>query len=243
MLLLSFFWCTFVAVDGEGDLSMPPTDASPLESIGQMLKGMQITQGPRDSPGGASIDVIASLAKVPAPEGPYMTMRVDPKPSHTSESCDRDYGMLCPEFFQPVGVIHVGGAKHCAPSPEYVGPCTRPYAFTKMTIGVKARWQDQCQAYWPCVKCSRFQTGCPAGWTQRGESGSTMCAPEDTYGGNCGEVDFAGYTKSMMDEWSSRCGAFWPCDANTDMLVEELQHAWPISMDATLSRISRGMQA
>merc|ERR1711957_970786 len=120
-------------------------------------------------------------------------------------SCDRDYGMLCPEFFQFVGIIHDTGAKHCAPSPEYAGPCTRPYAFTEMSTGAKARWQDQCQAYWPCVECLRLHTGCPKGWTPRG---ATLCAPEESYNGNCDEVDFAGYTESMMNEWSSRCGVF-----------------------------------
>ena len=65
-------------------------------------------------------------------------------------------------------------------------------------------------------------------------------AQEESPEGRCSEVDFAGYTEDMFVEWSSVCGAYWPCsNVDLDPLYEE---AAVISEENTIDRIACGFQ-
>ena len=54
-----------------------------------------------------------------------------------------------------------------------------------------------------------------------------------------GTANLAGHNIAMLEEWSDLCGAYWPCQQISD--VDSLYATYPISRDATLARIARGM--
>lgn len=55
-----------------------------------------------------------------------------------------------------------------------------------------------------------------------------------------GTANLAGHNIAMLEEWSDLCGAYWPCQQIVDS--NSLYATYPISMDATLARIARGLQ-
>merc|ERR1712061_691634 len=99
-----------------------------------------------------------------------------------------------------------------------------------------------CQAYWPCIRCDRdYQEICPEGWIHA--NSGLRCSPPPNYNGPCrGIKDFTGYNVEMFQRWSSQCGAFWRCRVDSVQDVYPVQSMYPISKDATLLRIARGLQ-
>merc|ERR1712083_814451 len=97
---------------------------------------------------------------------------------------------------------------------------------------------DQCHAFWPCTTCHRDYGTCPIGWEYL-QSGS--CTPTEAYDGPCSaEQDFTSYTKDMLEEWSSECTAFWPCQQSSvldNLEAEALSALYPLSRDAVQARI------
>lgn len=55
-----------------------------------------------------------------------------------------------------------------------------------------------------------------------------------------GTANLAGHNIAMLEEWSDLCGAYWQCQQIFDF--DSLYATYPISRDATLARIARGMQ-
>ena len=53
-------------------------------------------------------------------------------------------------------------------------------------------------------------------------------------------ANFMGYNLAMLETWSEECGAYWECDRARDVKIVEIMY--PISKDATLSRIASGLQ-
>ena len=140
-----------------------------------------------------------------APVSPLVGRTVDPEKHHALASCDRDFDQSCPDQFVSVG------AGKCAPSSGYHGPCSGDArGFGALSDAAKERWSGMCLAWWPCTRCRLdFSDLCPRQWVV--ESG-TVCKPTATYAGPCSAlVDFAGYSRDMLAQWSANCGAHWPC--------------------------------
>jgi len=148
--------------------------------------------------------LVKELAAQPAPASPIASQVLDPVRHHAVAACDRDFAQQCPVEFEPVGM------SHCAPAATYVGPCGGSHDFAGLSVAAKARWSDMCLAWWPCVSCERDFAGlCPMAWAL---DAGTVCKPGPDYAGPCGTpVDFAGYTRSMLAQWSATCDAHWPC--------------------------------
>ena len=149
--------------------------------------------------------IMQQLARQQARASPLGGAVLDPDLHYASSSCDRDYSQQCPLFFSPAGV------GKCAPASDYMGPCASgAQGFDTLSPSAKERWSELCLAPWPCVECRReFSSLCPVGWIS---DGGTKCKPTATYFGPCGAVvNFGGFTRDMMSEWSSICAAYWPC--------------------------------
>ena len=152
----------------------------------------------------AASAVMQQLGAQPRPASPIASRVLVPPRHHAMASCDRDFAQPCPNKFEPVG-----GGK-CAPTSDYQGPCGGAHSFGLLSAVAKGRWSDLCSAWWPCVACQRDFFGiCPSGWEVDAEA---RCKPTREYMGPCdAPVDFAGYTRGMLVEWSSTCDAHWPC--------------------------------
>merc|ERR1712150_102232 len=98
----------------------------------------------------------------------------------------------------------------------------------------KSVWSDDCQAYWPCIRCSRDYTAvCPHGWI-RMEQGLS-CSSPSSYTGPCqGTTDFTGFNADMLRRWSSDCGAFWKCREHAEDL-NPIPSAYPITKVAAIA--------
>ncbi|CAJ1365936.1 unnamed protein product [Effrenium voratum] len=67
------------------------------------------------------------------------------------QTCDRDYSShQCPHGFRPTSKARW----ECQPGPEYTGPCAAAARFDGFNQWMLAKWQDRCQAYWPCQEHS-----------------------------------------------------------------------------------------
>jgi len=184
----------------------PRNDA--MDSISGILESVKVSadMGVNEQAVRAS-KVIRGLAKVPAPDAPFKQTFIDPQPAIGSGSCQRDFKAFCPVGFVEVGHVTAGETHGCAPNMEYTGPCTGIVGFSGKSDKAKARFSDQCHAYWPCTSCPRDYGACPGNW----ESVSGSCAPDNSYDGPCSATDFTSYTAIMFEEWSSKCSVFWPC--------------------------------
>ena len=152
----------------------------------------------------ATSAIMQALSAQPAPASPIASRVLDPARHHAVAACDRDFAQSCPAEFEPVG------AGKCAPAAAYAGPCGGSLSFVGLSAAAKGRWSDMCLAWWPCLSCDRdLASVCPVGWER--DSG-TVCKPTAVYGGPCtASVDFAGYTRSMLAQWSATCDAHLPC--------------------------------
>ena len=161
----------------------------------------------------ATSALMQELAAQPVPPSPIASRVLDPARHHATAACDRDFAQPCPAEFEPVG------NGQCAPVASYVGPCGGAHSFAGLSAAAKARWSDMCLAWWPCVRCERdFAAVCPAGWLR---SGGALCKPTPSYTGPCSApVDFAGYTRSMLAQWSATCDAHWPCATSAASFLE-----------------------
>ena len=177
---------------------------APLDTIGGILRSASGVVAP-DASFDSYAELIRGLSQVPAPTG-LQTVRVDPPSPYGAAACDRDYKAKCPR-----GFVMLGQTEKCVAGPRYVGPCSsEAYVFSAMSDAAKSRWSDQCFAFWPCVVCDRDHSRCPVGWVSA--SDGVSCSSPAEYTGSCkGTTSFANYNKEMLDQWSSKCGAFWPC--------------------------------
>jgi len=153
----------------------------------------------------ATSAIMRQLGAQSGPVSPAVSRTVEPARHHAIASCDRDFAQPCPDQFEAVG------AGKCAPGAGYQGPCGGgAHSFDGLSAAAKERWSEMCLAWWPCVACRRdFAVLCPGGWVV---DAGARCKPTVAYAGPCGApVDFAGYTRDMFAQWSSGCGAHWPC--------------------------------
>ena len=140
-----------------------------------------------------------------APDTDRERRALDPALHHARAACDKDFSQQCPLLFSPAG------AGKCAPTAAYSGPCSGSVqSFDGLSPSAKERWSELRAAYWPCVECRRdYSSLCPGGWAS---TGGTTCKPTASYIGPCASaVNFAGFNRGAMAEWSSTCGAYWPC--------------------------------
>ena len=181
--------------------------ADPLDALVGIFEHAPVSVQKPDSVAQATGAIVKNLGKrmpIPSAHGGAL---LDPELHHSRATCDRDFSQQCPSSFTPAG------ASKCTPSSGYMGPCAGVVqSFDGLSPSAKERWSDLCSAFWPCVECTRdFSSLCPSGWIP---DGGTRCKPTATYMGPCtSSVNFAGFTRAMMMEWSSVCGAHWPCAA------------------------------
>ena len=190
---------------------MSKTSPGILEAVGDMLRGAPVAETAPNSASDKASAFVSELNRLPAPSAPYIRDRIDPHPVGDVSACDRAYHEECPSQFVSIGAVLGGTATYCAADSTYEGPCDDIYDFSAYTLQGKARWSRICRDNLPCVHCERdFSSPCPRGWSQI--DGERSCAPTDSYAGRCREpVDFSYYTRDMLLEWSSGCGAFWEC--------------------------------
>jgi len=124
-----------------------------------------------------------AMGHLPRPISPFRSHAIDPSVLHEN-SCDRDYGVLCPDGFLNIGNVKGGGKDYCFASPSYDGPCSSDaYAFEGLSSTAKGRWSELCKAAWPCKRCERnYKEQCPRDW-QSGSDG--RCQPSSSYMGPC----------------------------------------------------------
>ena len=206
---------------------------TPLDDAGEVLAHSPVSIVPDMEATNEASNIIKGLARMPAPPRIFSKHLIDPQLNLGVDLCERDFKIKCPEQFVNVGLIFGGSTEYCAATAEYEGPCaSEAVSFEGMSAKAKSRWSDLCQAFFPCIECTRdFEVVCPKGWVRLNDTLS--CAPPPTYTGPCrGEdafeytlgrdtssssylqmisTDFSGYNAAMLGEWSAECGAFWPC--------------------------------
>ena len=178
----------------------------PLDSIVEFFKSAPVHVGEPDAQVQAASAVMREVAAEAGPRSPFLNRELNPDLSANELFCDRDYAQLCPEGFASVG------GTSCAALASYDGPCAgEARSFQGLPASAKARWSMQCATSWPCKSCTRdFSEFCPEGWLADAASGT--CSPFAGYAGPCsGPISFAGYNAEMLQQFSSSCGAFWPC--------------------------------
>ena len=63
-----------------------------------------------------------------------------------AESCDRDFGAVCPDKWVAIGAILGDGRNQCAASFQYEGPCgENVYAFDGVSKLGRLRWSNMCR--------------------------------------------------------------------------------------------------
>ena len=181
--------------------------AGPLDALVGVFEHAPVSLQEPDAAAQAASAITQGLAQQKPRVSPVAGAILDPALHHARASCDRDFTQQCPLLFSPAG------AGKCAPASGYTGPCASgAQSFEALSPSAKERWSELCFAPWPCVECRRdFSSLCPAGWIS---DDGTKCKPTAIYSGPCGAVvNFAGFTRGMLAEWSSICGAHWPCVA------------------------------
>jgi CPW-WPC domain-containing protein len=227
------FMRLFFALGSVALAQMAHAQRTPLDSIGGIMRSAGVDSVLDTARFDSYSSLIRGLSRVPPPPG-LRKSRVDPISPYGAAACHRDYNATCPQEF-----VILGQTSQCVASPRYAGPCgSEAYAFASWSGKAKARWSDQCLAKWPCIKCDRDYRGCPVGWDV-GNVRDLSCSPPSSYAGPCkGVIVFAGYNKDMLSQWSSECGAFWPCDLGAASIGED---ANPIAKDVNLARFTSGV--
>ena len=178
----------------------------PLDSILDFFKGAPVHVGEPDAQVRAASAVMREVAAEASPPSPFLHRELNPDLSADELYCDRDYTQLCPDGFASVG------GTSCIALASYEGPCAgEARSFQGLPASAKARWSAQCATSWPCKSCARdFSGPCPEGWLA--DTASATCRPFAGYVGPCSRaMSFAGYNAEMLQQFSSSCGAFWPC--------------------------------
>ena len=177
-----------------------------LDSIIDVFKTAPVHVGKPDAQVQAASAVMREVAADAGPRSPFLNRELNPDVSANELFCDRDYAQLCPDGFASVG------GTSCAALASYEGPCAgEARSFQGLPASAKARWAMQCATSWPCKSCARdFSERCPEGWVA--DAAGRTCNPVAGYTGPCsGPISFAGYNAEMLQQFSSSCGAFWPC--------------------------------
>lgn len=221
---------------------VPGIDGVPgaMDSMSEMMSRSPVQMVPNTASFDAASELIKGIARIPAPDGTFFKDKVDPV-LPGEDSCDRDTNEICPESWVNVGPIKGGSTEYCHAGSQYFGPCADELqSFADMSAMAIKRWSRGCQAYFPCRSCRRdYQKVCPDGWARLGNE--RKCKPLEDYAGPCrGTANLAGHNIAMLEEWSDLCGAYWPCQQIVDS--NSLYATYPISIDATLARIARGLQ-
>ena len=196
--------CVFSVLSVAGALRLSPA-GGPLDTLVGVFENAPVELHESRADVDATSEIMRSLGSQPAPPSPIASRLEDPERHHAFAWCDRDFAQPCPDQFESVA------AGKCAPGSGYEGPCGGDArSFDGLSAVAKGRWSDVCLAWWPCVECQRdYSTLCPVGWVVEG---GARCTPTAAYAGPCGaSADFSGYTRDMFAQWSSSCGADWPC--------------------------------
>ncbi|XP_053993677.1 uncharacterized protein LOC128884359 isoform X2 [Hylaeus volcanicus] len=152
-------------------------------------------------------NLIHILENVP---NPYKTSqnpitKLDPNLFGDENSCDRDYTVPCPEHF--IVTRWKNTSSLCAPLPQYTGSCQDSIEFMNndSDIILKRQFSSSCR-----VECERdFSQPCPNQFTVQS---SNMCYPSKVYKGPCSHpVSFWMHNPTMIESWSVRCKAYFPC--------------------------------
>jgi len=207
-MLILIFSCFLIWLDLATALSLK--QSSIVDIIGSNLADASVDVVPDPSFYSGASDVIKGIAQVPGPSRVLNSRLLDPAVQRAN-SCDRNFGTTCPQGFMNIGAVKGGSAEVCRAAVTYDTPCnSEVYDFNSMTIAEKARWSDQCLAFWPCRKCERqYENSCPRDWIVAGEG---KCAPTLAYSGPCDHtMNFKNFNSQMFELWSSECEAFWPC--------------------------------
>ena len=234
-MMFVLFACVVVAPMPLG--SAVSSSSHPFETIGDIMRTASIDVVADTTKQDSFSEIMRGLARVPPPASLTKEQFEDPISSFGAAACHRDYNATCPDNF-----VALPQTDRCVADSQYAGPCTsESYAFQAMSLRAKARWSDQCFAFWPCVHCDRdYRGSCPHGWIVISVSGGTCQAPSG-YTGPCkGTASMLGWNLEMLKRWSSECGAFWPCKQYSNLDLVEL--LYPISKRAVESRIARGLQ-
>ena len=157
-------------------------------------------------------DAMKAFARIPNPGHKVSGALLDPIPQDDAWHCEMDFAQACPNGF-------VAGDGGCAPTSEYVGPCTGEIKdFRGLSNSAKERWSALCLAWWPCVVCERdFSEPCPRGWSAV-QGFPRRCSAPQEYAGPCAnEVDFDGFNSFMLAEWSEACAGFWNCSSRIEI--------------------------
>lgn len=119
--------------------------------------------------------------------------------------CDRDWRHYCPLHWQ-----YLNG--RCLRPADYVGPCNTVEA--QLTEEQKQSFASYCGVHWPCRRCTRDWTQCPAGWTLTDPS-VHACKASNEYTGPCRNVEqsFLHFSVPQRGLWSQRCKTNRPCVA------------------------------
>lgn len=188
------------------------TLASNVGEEGSRILDMVGLLAPTASDGAASgsdkgaQDAMKRFDRIQNPRSKVSEALLDPIPQDDAWHCEADFAQACPNGF-------VAGETGCAPTSEYVGPCTGEVKdFSGLSASAKERWSALCLAWWPCVACERdYSEPCPHEWSAV-QGFSRRCSAPADYTGPCAtEVDFDGFNVFMLAEWSSACAGFWRC--------------------------------
>ncbi|CAD7965979.1 unnamed protein product [Amoebophrya sp. A25] len=170
-------------VDSMTSVSMPPPERQRNDGMREMVLGM--THSPRPHTGS--------------------------KVSAVVKACAKDFDS-CPAGFTATSTSgETTRGSSCIATAAYRGPCRGgPYAFGKMDLAAKMRFEQQCQAKFPCTFAARdYSQPCPLGFESTPDN---QCRPTAAYEGPCtrGPFSFRGYNAKMKVNFENRCEAFWP---------------------------------
>ena len=188
-----------------GSVSLAFGAVDPLDALVGIFEQAPVTLQAPDRTSQAAGAIVQRLGAQGPGVSPHAGAALDPDSHHARAACDKDFSQQCPLLFSPAGV------GNCAPTAAYVGPCAGSVqSFDGLSSSAKERWSELCVAHWPCVECRRdFSSLCPGDWVS---DGGTKCKPTASYIGPCiSAMNFAGFTRGMVAEKSSTCGAYWPC--------------------------------
>jgi len=120
-------------------------------------------------------------------------------------TCERNYGILCPQ-----GWTDVGNGETCLAPIEYAGPCSKSIQYGKMIPAEKSQRALECGAEFPCIgeAPQDYAKTCPMLWS---EDLDHSCVAPTNYMGPCvGRKSFAGFSAEEKKSWGWSCGVSWP---------------------------------
>jgi len=147
-ILAAALFCSVSADIEVGNLQETPL----IETVGTILSQTKIGDIGDASLFDGTSAIMRAMGHLPRPISPFRSKAIDPSVLHEN-SCDRDFGVLCPDGFLSIGNVKGDGKEYCFASPSYDGPCSSDaYAFEGLSSTAKGRWSEKCKAAWPCKR-------------------------------------------------------------------------------------------